>query len=161
MDMTQWIALGGFVFACFLAAATGGIFRPGAWYEGLRKPSWNPPNWLFAPAWTALYIMIAVSGWLVWREAGFSDAALPAFAAYGAQLLFNAAWSPLFFGIRRMDLALADAVAMWLSIALTIALFAPISAFAAWLLAPYLAWVTFATALNFTLLRMNPRAQPA
>ena len=160
--MTWQDAMGllGFVVACVLVASSGAVFRPGAWYESLRKPWWRPPNWLFAPAWTALYIMIAISGWLVWRKAGFAGAAAP-LAVYGVQLLLNAAWSGFFFGLRRMDLALVDVSLLWLSILALILLFAPIDATAAWLLVPYLAWVSFAAFLNLTMLRLNPAARAA
>jgi tryptophan-rich sensory protein len=157
MTFADILGLGGFVAACVVVAASGALFRPGAWYESLAKPWWRPPNWLFGPTWTALYVMIAISGWLVWRDAGFAGAALP-LAVYALQLALNAAWSWLFFGLRRMDLALADVAALWLSIALLIALFAPISSMAAWLLVPYLAWVSFAALLNLTMFRLNPRA---
>ena len=97
MNITSIIVLIGFVGICFLAAATGAMFRPGDWYEQLRKPAWRPPNWVFAPAWTFLYLTIAVSGWLVWRKVGLAGAVLP-LAIYLVQLLLNAAWSPIFFG---------------------------------------------------------------
>lgn len=155
--ISDWLVLGGFLAACFLAATSGAYFRPGAWYRGLNKPSWNPPDWLFPPAWTLLYILIAVSGWLLWREAGFAGAPF-AFAAYVVQLVLNALWSALFFGLRRIDLGFVDAVAMWLAIAVTISLFAPISPLAALLLVPYLAWVSFATLLNLAIWRRNPAA---
>jgi tryptophan-rich sensory protein len=150
----------GFVLACLVVASSGAVFRPGAWYETLRKPWWRPPNWLFAPAWTVLYIMIAVSGWLVWRKAGLAGAALP-LGLYAVQLLLNAAWSGFFFGLRRMDLALVDVGLLWLSILGLIALFSPIDSLAAWLLVPYLAWVSFAAFLNWTMLRLNPGAAAA
>ena len=162
MDGT-WLGLWGFIGACFVAALSGALFRPGRWYEGLKKPSWRPPNWLFAPAWTLLYAMIAIAGWLVWREHGFAGAPV-ALALWALQLALNAAWSGLFFGLRRMDLALAELVALWLAIAATIAAFAPLQATAAWLMAPYLAWVTFAGVLNFAMWRLNkpePREQQA
>ena len=154
MDASSWLPLLGFIAACFLAAMTGAFFRPGEWYERLNKPSWRPPNRLFAPVWTVLYVMIAISGWLVWREAGFAGAALP-LAVYALQLILNAAWTPLFFGLHRPDLGFVDIVLVWLSIVATIVLFVPISIAAALLLVPYLAWVTFATALNFAVWRLN------
>ena len=157
MTTTSLFVLLGFIAACFLAAVTGALFRPGEWYERLAKPSWRPPNWLFAPVWTILYLTIAVSGWLVWREAGFTGAILP-LAIYALQLVLNAAWTPLFFGLHRPDLGFLDILLVWLSIAATIALFYPIHAGAALLLLPYLAWVTFAAALNFAVWRLNPSA---
>jgi tryptophan-rich sensory protein len=159
MDMASIIALAGFVAVCFLAALTGAWFRPGAWYERLKKPSWRPPNRLFAPVWTVLYLMIALAGWRVWRHAGFAGAGL-ALAVYALQLVFNAAWTPLFFGLRRPALGFADIVLLWLSIVATLALFLPLDGFAPALLAPYLAWVTFAGALNFAIWRLNPAASP-
>jgi benzodiazapine receptor len=149
--------LGAFLLACFAAATTGAVFRPGPWYDRLDKPSWTPPDWLFPVAWTLLYIAIGVAPWLVWREAGFAGAALP-LAVWAVQLLLNAAWSWLFFGIRRMDLAFAEVVALWLSIALMIALFLPISATAGLLMIPYLVWVSFAAALNLAVWQRNKDA---
>ena len=159
MDLLSIAVLIGFVAACFLAAGTGILFKPGAWYEHLKKPSWRPPNRLFAPVWTVLYLMIAVSGWLVWRAAGFPGAAL-ALSLYVVQLLLNAAWTPVFFGLHRLDLGFAVIVLLWLSIAATIAAFAPINAAAAWLMAPYLAWVSFASLLNFAVWQLNRRGLP-
>lgn len=149
-------ALVGFFAAALAAASTGGIFRPGAWYASLNKPAWCPPNWLFAPAWAVLYVLIAISGWLVWREAGFAGAA-PALAIYAVQLVLNAGWSGIFFGMKRIGLALVELVLLWLSIAATIFAFSAHHAVAAWLLVPYLAWVTFAGALNYAMVSLNPR----
>jgi tryptophan-rich sensory protein len=154
MNAHSILVLLGFVGVCFLAASSGAFFRPGAWYERLEKPWWRPPRWLFAPAWTVLYLTIAAAGWLVWRPAGFAVAAGP-LAVYAVSLVFNASWSGLFFGLRRPDLAFADIILLWLSIVATIFVFAPVEPRAAWLLAPYLGWVTFAGALNFAIWRMN------
>jgi tryptophan-rich sensory protein len=154
MDTSSLLGLGGFVLAVFAAASTGAFFKPGAWYEDLRKPRWNPPNWLFAPAWAVLYLSIAVAGWLVWGQRGFG----PEILLWFGSLLLNAAWSWLFFGLRRMDLAFAELVVFWLSILAMILAFFPAHAGAALLLVPYLAWVTFAGVLNWTLWRMNPAA---
>lgn len=160
MDLASVIVLIGFIGACLLAATTGATFRPGDWYEQLKKPSWRPPNWVFAPAWAVLYLTIAVSGWLVWRTAGFAGAAAP-LSIYLLQLGLNAAWSAIFFGMRRPDLAFVEIILLWLSIVATIAAFHPVNAAAAWLLLPYLAWATFAAVLNFTVWRMNPRTVTA
>ena len=157
--MASIVVLAGFLAICFLAALPGVWFPPGEWYERLKKPAWRPPNRLFAPVWTVLYVMMAIAGWLIWRQAGFVGAGV-ALAVYALQLVINAAWTPLFFGLRRPDLGLVDIVLLWLSIVATIALFAPISVVAALLLVPYLAWVTFAGALNFALWRLNPAVAP-
>ncbi len=149
--MSEWLPLLGFFGACFATALSGAIFTPGAWYAELRKPRWCPPNWLFGPAWGVLFCAIAVAGWLVWREVGFGAAMV----AYGLQLVLNFGWSWLFFGMKRPDLAFYELIALWLSIALCIALFLPISPLAALLFLPYLAWVGFAGFLNLTLWRMN------
>ena len=154
MKLSSLLVLAGFIAVCFLASTMGAIFRPGYWYEQLAKPSWRPPNWLFAPVWTLLYLTIAISGWLVWREVGFARGALP-LGIYLLQLLLNAAWTPLFFGLHRPDLALFDIALLWLSIIATIAVFYPISPSAAFLLLPYLVWVSFAAALNFSIWRLN------
>lgn len=154
--MKSILVLALFLVACFAAAATGAAFGPDAWYAALQKPGFNPPNWVFAPVWTTLYAMIAVSGWLVWRARGFTaDTAIP-FLAYALQLVLNALWTVLFFGMHRPDLAFYDIVALWLAIVATIALFAPLSRAAAWLLVPYLAWVSFAAFLNHAIWRLNP-----
>jgi len=154
MDIASLVALLGFIAACILAATTGAVFRPGQWYEQLAKPFWRPPNWLFPPAWAVLYLTIAISGWLVWRVASLSGAVLP-LTIYFLQLGLNAAWSPIFFGMRRPDLAFLEILALWAAIVATVIAFYPIHAVAAWLLLPYLAWVTFAAALNFSVWRLN------
>lgn len=145
-----------FAVAVFAAALSGGKFRPDAWYKALAKPSWNPPNWVFAPVWTVLYIGIAFAGWLAWRDGG--DARNALIALWVAQLLLNAAWSWLFFGRHRIDLALADVTAMAVVIVAFIALAMPSVPVAAWLFVPYLAWGSFALALNATILRLNGRS---
>ncbi len=154
MNVNSTIILLGFIAACFLAASPGAVFRPGEWYERLAKPTWRPPNWVFAPVWSVLYLMIAVSGWLVWRGAGFSAAAFP-LSIYAISLGLNGAWSSFFFGLRRPDLAFLDVVLLWVSIIATIIIFYPIEQFSALLLLPYLIWVTFAAMLNFAIWRMN------
>lgn len=159
MDISSILVLPVFVGACFLAAATGAVFPPGDWYERLAKPSWRPPNWLFAPVWTVIYLTIAVSGWLVWRKSGFAGAALP-LTIYLLQLVLNAAWTPIFFGLRRPDLAFFEIVILWLAIVATIVTFYSLNAAAAWLLLPYLAWVTFAATLNFGVWRLNRGPAP-
>lgn len=153
MNLSSLLTLGVFVLLVFAVAMSGAIFKPGPWYQRLEKPSWTPPNWAFPVVWSALYVMIAVAGWRVYEIAGL--VALP-FAVYGLQLALNFAWSWLFFGIRRPDLAFVDVVLMALAIAANIALFAPIDAIAAWLLVPYLVWAIIAACLNRSVWRRNP-----
>ena len=154
MDASSLLMLFAFGGASFGAAATGAIFRPGEWYRRLDKPRWRPPDWLFTPVWTLLYAMIALSGWLVWREKGLADAAVP-LTVYAVQLVLNAAWSPIFFGLRRPGLAAIEIALLWASIVATILVFHPVSPAAAGLLGPYLAWVSFAAALNLSIWRRN------
>lgn len=154
MDTTSLFALLGFIAACLAAASTGAKWGPDEWYATIAKPSWIPPNWAFAPAWTVFYTLLAISGWLVWREAGFSGAGV-ALALYFSHIVFNAVWSPLFFGMHRVGLALVDAGLMWVSLVATIIAFAQVDATATWLLVVYLGWVTFAFFLNLAVLRLN------
>jgi tryptophan-rich sensory protein len=142
---------------CFAAAAVGAWLTGDAiesWYSGLAKPSFNPPNWVFGPAWTALYSMMAVAAWLVWRERGRRDVSI-ALVLFLVQLALNAAWSGVFFGLRNPAAALAEIAVLWLLIAATLFAFRRVRPVAGWLLAPYLAWVTFASALNFEIWRLN------
>ncbi len=150
----QGLALSGWILICFAAAALGGLFPPDDWYAELRKPEWNPPAWIFGPVWTALYLMMAVAAWLVWREGGWARRCRP-LLIFLVQLGLNAAWSPLFFGWHRPGLAFVDIVLLWLAIIATLIAFRPVNRTAAWLLVPYLVWVTFAAVLNFRLWRLN------
>lgn len=150
------LALLAFLAASFAVSALGGLATAGSittWYPTLAKPSFNPPNWLFGPVWTTLYIMIAVAGWRVWRRVGFTDKR--AFAAFGAQLALNLLWPVLFFGLQALAFALAGLVLLWISIAVTLLMFWRHDRVAALLLAPYLAWVTFAGALNAAIWSLN------
>ena len=144
-------ALAVFILITAVAAVLGARYMPGPWYEALAKPSWTPPNWLFGPAWTILYIMIAVAGWRAWRAGGIS----PALTFWALNIIANALWSYIMFGQRNIGLALIDASAMWLTIVGFIALSWNLDRTAALLFVPYLAWVSFATALNFSIWRMN------
>jgi len=154
MDFQSSLALFAFLTASFLAGSTGSLFRPGTWYQGLSKPRWRPPNWLFGPAWLVLYILISVSAWLVWLEVGLVDGLLP-LSIYAVQMVLNGLWSYLFFGLRNLQLALVEMSALWLSILAMIVVFYSISATAAYLLVPYLLWVSFAWALNLSIIRRN------
>ena len=137
----------------------GALTTVGDWYHGLRRPSWNPPDWVFGPAWTLIGILTAWSAALAWSTADAAQArtVIILFAVNG---VFNILWSLLFFKLQRPDWALAEVVLLWLSIAALIAAVLPHSLLAAGLLAPYLVWVTFAAFLNLTLVRMNPPFGP-
>lgn len=128
----------------------------GAWYAALRKPSWNPPNWLFGPAWTLILGLAAWAGVLAWRGAPDNAAHWRIALLYGANMILHALWSPLFFTLKRPDWALVEAPLLWLSVLALIVGLAPYSSLAPWLLAPYLAWVAFAVVLNAVIVRMNP-----
>ena len=150
----SWTGLAVWLGVTFLAAAVGSRFLPGEWYAALEKPAWTPPDAVFGPVWTFLYATMGVAAWLVWKEAGFAAARL-ALGVYLAQLVVNAAWSWLFFGLHRIGWALADIVLLLLLILLTLLLFWRRSRVAGLLLIPYLLWVGFAAALNLALLRLN------
>jgi benzodiazapine receptor len=148
----QGLALAGFIVITFFAPLLSVGSMPGTWYAALNKPEWNPPAWLFGPAWTLLYTLMAVAAWLVWKRVGLSKP----LALYFVQLALNAAWTPIFFGAHQLGWALVEIVALWIAILLTLLSFRRVSTAAGWLFVPYLAWVTFAMALNFTLWRLNP-----
>ena len=144
----------GLVTANLMTAVIGGCATTSAvqdWYPTLVKPAWTPPAWVFGPVWTLLYATMALAAWLVWRRAGWGGA----LGWYAAQLLLNAAWSPVFFGMQRIDWALGILVALWLAVARTTVAFAKVSPLASGLFLPYLAWVSFAAVLNFALWRLN------
>lgn len=152
--MRNGLVLAGFVVLCLAVGALGGWATAQSvaeWYPTLAKPSWTPPPWLFAPVWTVLYILMGVSAWLVWKT---GDAKVP-MLLFGAQLLLNLAWSFLFFGARSPGLALIDIAALWIAIAAMIFAYAFRSRLAAFLMVPYLAWVSFAMALNAAIFMLN------
>lgn len=124
-----------------------------SWYSHLAKPSYNPPNWLFAPVWTSLYVLMAVAAWLVWREKGFRT---PVLGLWLVQLGLNFAWSFIFFGAHAPGPALAELALLWVAIFATLIGFGRIEKPAGWLLIPYLAWVSFAGVLNFWVWQLNP-----
>jgi benzodiazapine receptor len=143
--------------ACFAAAVLGSWFNLGPlqdWYPSLRKPTWTPPNWVFAPVWTMLYVLMALAAWLVWLRAGW-PACRAAMTLFIVQLILNAAWSGLFFSLHQPGIAFAEIVVLWFAIAATLWHFGRISTLAAGLFTPYLLWVTFAAILNGTIWRMN------
>ena len=147
MSLTFFIAL------VAAAALVGSQFGPGPWYITLQKPSWTPPNWLFGPVWTVLYVAIAVAGWTVWRSKAIS--VTKPILLWLLQLILNGLWSWLFFGLHRPDLALIDIFALLVAICCFIASTNKISRVAAWLFLPYALWVSFATALNLAIWQLN------
>ena len=154
--MTSWITFAALLAASLAAGSTGAVFKPGPWYQKLRKPSWTPPNWAFPVVWTTLYLTMAYAAWRVALSP--SDWAGPALALWAWQMVMNALWSPIFFGLRRLGAALVALTGLWIAVALTTAAFARVDPLAGLLMAPYVLWVTIAGALNFALWRMNPDA---
>jgi tryptophan-rich sensory protein len=154
----QVAGLAGWIAVTAVAATFGTIasLDAAAFYAQLARPSWAPPAGWFGPVWTTLFVLMAVAAWRVWRRDGFA-AARGALTLYAIQLCLNALWSWLFFGWHRGAGAMIDIVALWLLIVATMRAFAAHDRVAPWLLAPYLAWVSFAAALNFAVWRMNPQ----
>jgi translocator protein len=148
------------VVVCFLVVGLVGTSSSYAnakdWYNALNRQTFTPPDWLFAPVWTVLYVMMGVAASLVWQRGLGSAGVKVALAAFAIQLILNAIWSPLFFGMHSLALALMDIAALWLAIIVTIILFWHVSRPASLLLVPYILWVTFAAFLNFRIWQMNP-----
>ncbi|MDO8488455.1 MAG: TspO/MBR family protein [bacterium] len=141
---------------CLAAGALGSVFTTpaiGSWYSTLVKPSFNPPNWLFAPVWTSLYILMGIAWYLVWKKPGKKS--ILANRIFLFQLGLNVLWSYLFFGLHQPLWAVIEIVVLWLAIAATIKTFAYVSKPAAYLLLPYLVWVTFASFLNLNIVLLN------
>lgn len=149
--LAVFVALNAAVSALGGWATAGSV---GTWYVTLEKPSFNPPDWVFAPVWSALYLMIAIAGWRAWRRAAGAQRSL-AFSAYAVQLALNLSWSFVFFGAQRIGAALAVIVALLAAILANAFLFWRIERAAGALLLPYAAWVSFATLLNAALWRLN------
>lgn len=148
------LALAGWLALCFSAAGSAVLVSIDGWYPALSKPSWNPPAWVFGPAWTLLYGMMAVAAWLVWREGGWKVQGR-SLGLFLLQWVLNALWTPIFFGMHRPGLAFAEIVMLWLVLAATLWSFWRVKKAAGVLLMPYLAWVSFAAVLNFTIWRLN------
>jgi len=148
-----------FIFTCELVGILGSVFNTTAiavwWYGALSKPWFTPPGWVFGPVWAVLYVLMGVAAYLVWESKKEKKLMPFAKSAFCWQLAFNLCWSIFFFGFRNLGQALADIALLWVSLAITIGLFYRISKKAAWLLVPYLIWVTIALALNFCLLKLN------
>ena len=134
------------------ASAFGAGFPPGPWYASLNKPPLNPPNWLFGPVWSILYLSIATAGWLIWRSGRGRELPL---TLWGGQLALNALWSLLFFGLHRQGMALIDILALLCLLVITAVAFFRIRPLSGWLMVPYALWVGFAAYLNAGLWYMN------
>jgi len=146
------------VLLCLTVGAAGSLVTATSvttWYPLLEKPPWTPPAWLFGPAWTLFYLMMAFAVWRVWREAEWRHRGL-AIAIFAVQLMLNTLWSLIFFGLRSPGWALLEIGLLWITILATIFVFAQLSRWAAALLVPYLLWVSFAAALNLAIWRLNP-----
>jgi len=147
---------------CILIPLTAGFLAgffttseiPG-WYQSIQKPSWNPPNWVFAPVWTFLYVTMGISLFLVWKSGAPEKVKKRAYGIFAVQLVFNFFWSFIFFKQHQTGWALAEIILLWLMILLTILTFARVSKPAAWLLVPYISWVSFAVLLNYTIWKIN------
>ena len=138
--------------------ATAGLFTVtgmGSWYQTIAKPSWNPPGWVFGPVWTSLYVMMGIALFLVWKHTGHESFKKTAILLFSIQLLLNFCWSFIFFNQQAIGWAFAEIVLLWLAILATIFAFAKINTIAAWLLVPYISWVSFAGILNYTIWKMN------
>jgi tryptophan-rich sensory protein len=149
------------VSVSLLAGAIGAIYTSTAiptWYMTLPKPLLSPPGWVFMPVWTTLYVLMGLAAFLVWRKGIEQKDVRAALDAFGFQLVLNAAWSVFFFGLRSPLLGLIDIAALWLAVVATIIAFRRVSRPAAWLLAPYLAWVSFASYLNLSIWLMTRSA---
>jgi benzodiazapine receptor len=150
--MRSFLTLLVFLALVGAAALTGINYLPGVWYEALAKPAWTPSNWVFPPTWTVLYVMIAVAGWRVFEREGLG----PALIVWAVSLQLNAAWSVFMFKEHQIGYAALDIVALWLLIVAFIALTWNSSRLASLLFVPYLAWVSYAAALNFAIWQLNP-----
>ena len=152
--MTSTIIVAALITLAVLGVG-GAMTTVGPWYRALRKPSWNPPDWLFGPAWMVILGLAAWAGVIAWTRAPDAATHREIAMLFGVNIAFHVLWSPLFFNFRRPDWALMEVPFLWLSIVAMMVGVAPLSRLAVWLLAPYLAWVAFAAFLNLTIVRMN------
>ena len=153
--LLRWSAMAASIGLCAAAGfISGWLFPPDAWYLALDKPFFNPPAWLFAPVWTLLYVAMGVAAWRIWCVPDSPERA-QALRQFALQLALNAAWTPVFFGAHSLAGGFAVIVLLVFAIAVTIQRFHPLDKMSAWLLAPYLAWVAFATALNAAIWSLN------
>lgn len=154
----RWLQLVAFILACEGVGLLGGLWTGPeirGWYRTLAKPSFNPPSWIFGPVWTTLYLLMAIAAWLVFN-APASSARTLGLDFFLVQLVLNLMWSWIFFRKHSIGAAALEVSILWISIGATTIVFSQVSAPSAWLMAPYWAWVTFASILNATIWRLNP-----
>lgn len=159
MQGADWFKLVSAIALCEFVGVLGSFFTfpaIGTWYANLAKPFFTPPNWVFGPIWILLYALMGIALFLVWRKKPEKSLSRKADGIFALQLLLNAAWSILFFGLHLLLVSFIEIVLLWLSILATILVFRKISTTAAWLLVPYLAWVSVAAALNLAVWLLNP-----
>ncbi|MDD1713723.1 MAG: tryptophan-rich sensory protein [Methanoregulaceae archaeon] len=147
------------VLLCLVVGSMGSLVTTtgsGSWYESLEKPAFTPPNWVFGPVWTTLFILMGIALYLVWQSGTERRDVQIALAVFGIQFALNVLWSFLFFGMQSPLLGLVEIVLLWIMIAVTIVLFYQIRKIAGYLLVPYIVWVTIATALNYSVYILNP-----
>jgi benzodiazapine receptor len=154
-DLSRLLVCVGAVLAASAIGSFATVRAIPTWYKGLVKPAFNPPDWLFGPAWTLLYLLMAVAAWLVWKQGIGAAGVRLALAVFLVQLILNALWSVLFFGLRSPLAGMVDIIVLWLAILATIILFFRVSVPAGVLLLPYIAWVSFAAVLAAAILRLN------
>ena len=158
MPKIKWGRLVTSIAICQLAGIVGSVATASSvktWYPALAKPFFTPPSWLFGPAWITLYTLMGIALYIVWQKQSPKKAYLEAIQVFAVQLILNASWSIVFFGLKNPKLGLLVIIALWAFILSTILKFAKISKASAWLLVPYLVWVTFATALNLGIVLLN------
>ncbi|MBD3261770.1 MAG: tryptophan-rich sensory protein [Candidatus Altiarchaeales archaeon] len=158
MGYANFFRLAGCIVLCLMAGFIGSFFTVtgvDSWYSNLEKPSFNPPNWVFGPVWTILYILMGISLYLIWKSDLELSSNIPQIGLFLAQLVFNSLWSIVFFGLQQLFWALIVIIILWTLILLSISYFKKISKTAAILLIPYLLWVSFATLLNYSIIMLN------
>lgn len=156
--MKNWIKLVISIALPLGIGAVAGMFTASeisGWYQTINKPSWQPPNWVFGPVWTVLYVMMGVAFYLVWITDSQPGRKRMAITLWIVQLVFNFFWSFIFFKQHQIDWALAEILLLWFFILLTILAFSRISPVAAWLMVPYISWVSFASLLTYTIYQLN------
>lgn len=152
-------ALIGWIAASQTAGIVGSLFTVSAiptWYESLAKPSWNPPGWIFGPVWTILYTLMGIAAYRIWRKGMKKQAVRQAVILFSIHLAFNALWSIIFFGLQHIPLAFLEILVLLCLIVIVTLRFYHLDKIAAYLLLPYLVWVSFATYLTYAILRLNP-----